>query len=251
MLRAAIRGVTVDALLAERFREPVDPPVRPDGPTARILRDLWLGGMPLPRAAMAAGLTSKAAEQTLRSLGLLPGESRGRPVREGRHQSDPAQPAPTRRRNWSALRNDVVRLYGEGQTIRAIGAELGMHYREVWRQLEAAGVPRRARGTSGVVLSRTALERLYLQEQLSVAEVARRFEVSTEVVARNLRSYGLPRPNRQAPLDRATLRHLYVDERLGVRTVAARLGVSPDKVRAELARYHIAIRRPGRPARRG
>lgn len=52
----------MDALLAELFREAMDPPVRPDDSTARILRDLWLGGMPLPRAAVAAGLTSHAAE---------------------------------------------------------------------------------------------------------------------------------------------------------------------------------------------
>lgn len=100
-----------------------------------------------------------------------------------------------------------------------------------------------------MVLSRSALQRLYIQEQLSVAEVARRFEVSTQAVVRNLRSYGLPRRNRHAPLDGASLRRLYVEERLGVREVASRLGVSPDKVRAELARYHIPIRPPGRPAR--
>src|SRR5205085_11222410 len=63
-----------DVLLNELFRQPADPPVRPDGRTAGILQDLWLGGMPLPRAATAAGLTPKAAAQTLRSLGLLPVE---------------------------------------------------------------------------------------------------------------------------------------------------------------------------------
>lgn len=71
----------MDALVAERFHEPPDPPVRADGPTARILRDLWLGGMPLPRAARAAGLTSQAVEQTLRHLGLLPAEPGRRPAR--------------------------------------------------------------------------------------------------------------------------------------------------------------------------
>ena len=240
----------MDVLLAELFREPLDPPVRPEGPTARILRDLWLGGMPLPRAGAAAGLTSKAAEQMLRTLGLVPADPGHQPDRNDRDHSHPAASAPKRpRRNWSALRNDVVRLYGERHTIRAIGTELGMHHREVWRQLEATRVARRARGTSGVVLSRSALQRLYIKEELSVAAVARRFEVSTQAVVRNLRSYGLPRRNRHAPLDRDMLRRLYVDERLGIRAVAARLGVSPDKVRADLARYRIPIRRPGRPGR--
>jgi transposase-like protein len=93
------------------------------------------------------------------------------------------------------------------------------------------------------------LERLYVRDGLSVAEVARRFDVSTDVVKRNIARHGIPRRQRRAPLDRATLHHLYVDERLGVRVVADRLDVSPDKVRAELARYRIPIRPPGRPAR--
>jgi len=206
--------------------------------------------MPLPRAATAAGLTTRAAEQTLRHLGLLPAEPRRRDARDDLQHSAPAQPALKRpRRNWSALRTDMVRLYEEGHTIRAIATKLGMHQREVWRQLVAAGVSRRSRGLSGVVLSRSALERLYVREQLSVAEVARRFEVPKEAVVRNLRNHGLPRHNRQAPLDRDTLRRLYVDARLGVRAVAERLRVSSEKVRAELARFGIPIRPPGRPGR--
>ncbi len=243
----------MDVLLAELFREPVDPPVRPEGPTARILRDLWLGGMPLPRAAMAAGLSPAAAEATLRNLGLIRSAPLGQPAELSEPDTDGPNGGDAPKRpwgRWSALRDEVVRLYREGRTIRAIATELGMHHREVWRQLEAAGMPRRARGTSGVVLSRSALERLYIREQRSVAEVARRFEVSTGAVVRNLRRYGLPRRDRHTPLDRSTLRRLYVDERLGVRAVAARLGVSPDKVRGELARYSIPIRRPGRPGRR-
>jgi transposase-like protein len=143
----------------------------------------------------------------------------------------------------------MIRLYRQGHTIRAIATKLGMHQREGWRQLAAAGVPRRTRGIPGVVLSRSALERLYIREQLSVAEVARRFEVPPETVIRNLRNHGLRPRNRHAPLDRDTLRRLHVDERLGLRAVGARLGVSPDKVRAELARYGIPIRPPGRPGR--
>ena len=88
-----------------------------------------------------------------------------------------------------------------------------------------------------------------MRDGLSVAEVALRFEVSTETVRRNLDRHGLPRRDPQAPLDRAALRHLYVDEQLGVRAVATRLGVSADKVRADLARHGIPLRRPGRPGR--
>jgi hypothetical protein len=80
--------------------------------------------------------------------------------------------------------------------------------------------------------------------------MTRRFDVSVDVVDRNIDRYGLPRRDREAPLDRATLRRLYVHEQLGVRAVASRLGVSADKVRADLDRYRIPIRPPGRPPRR-
>ena len=179
---------------------------------------------------------------------LVRGPGQG-PARNNHDHSDQAQPASKRRRrNWSALRDDVVRLYGQGHTIRGIAMDLDMHQREVWRQLEAVGVARRARGTSGVVLSRPALQRLYIQEQLSVAEVARRFEVThpggrpepAELRAAPAQPARTARPGHAAaPVRRRTAR------RAGG---AARLRVSPDKVRADLARHGIPIRRPGRPA---
>ena len=138
-------------------------------------------------------------------------------------------------------------MYEEGSSIRAVAAELGIHQRDVWRHLRRAGVPLRPRGTPGAVLSRWELERLYLRDSLSLAEVARRFEVSPQVVARNLDRYGIPR--RRPPLERATLQRLYVDERLGIRALSARLGVSAAKVRADLAHHGIPVRRPGRSAR--
>ena len=75
--------------------------------------------------------------------------------------------------------------------------------------------------------------------------MARRFEVSPPVVARNLDRYGIAR--RRPPLDRATLQRLYVDEGLGIRALSVRLGVSAAKVRADLAHHGIPGRRPGRP----
>jgi len=244
----------VDVLLKELLGRSARPAVGPDGRTTGILRDLWLGGMPLPRAAAAAGLAPTAAEATLRSLGMIAAAAAEQPApSRGPDTADPeGGDAPTRRRrNWSAMRDDVVRLYGEGRTIRAVAAELGMHQREVWRQLHMAGVTLRPRGTAGVELSRRTLEKLYVHQRLSAAEVARRFDVSVDVVDRNIDRHRLPRRDRRTPLDRDSLQRLYVDEQLGVRAVAARLGVSLDKVRAELARYRIPIRRPGRPAQRG
>src|SRR2546421_3689317 len=139
--------MTVDALLSELFRLEADPPVRPEGRTAGILRDLWLGGVPLPRAAAAAGLTVKAAERTLRSLGLLPVQ----PALDTRDGSEGIESHPKRpRRNWNAARGDVVRLYEAGRSIRAVAAELGMHHREVLASTPprpcGPPAPRNARG---------------------------------------------------------------------------------------------------------
>lgn len=106
-----------------------------------------------------------------------------------------------------------------------------------------------APGNSGVVLSHSALRGLYVHERLSVAEVARRFEVGVEAVVGNLDHHRMPRRDRHAPLAPDSLRRLDVGERLGVRAVAAQLGVSADRVPAELTRCGIRIRPPGRPAR--
>jgi transposase-like protein len=86
-----------------------------------------------------------------------------------------------------------------------------------------------------------------VRDGLLLAEVARRFDVTPDVVARNLDRHGIPRA--RPPLDRAVLARLYVDGRLGIKAIAARLGVSAAKVRADLAHHGIPVRRPGRPAR--
>lgn len=110
------------------------------------------------------------------------------PVRPEGRTAVPARPVARRSAAAPGGRGDVVRLYGAGRAIRAVAAELGMHQREVWRQLHLAGVDRRPRGTAGVVLSRRGLERLYVRDGLSVSEVARCFDVSADVVRRNARS---------------------------------------------------------------
>ena len=78
-----------------------------------------------------------------------------------------------------------------------------------------------------------------------MAEVGRRFDVSGDVVARNLDRYDIPR--RRPPIDRAVLEELYVEGRLGLRATADRLGVTEAKVRADLAHHGIPVRGPGRP----
>lgn len=232
------------------------------------LRDLWLAGVPLERAAAAAGLTVAEAEHRLAALGygLMPGPRTAfevEPLRRLYVDERLSAAEVADRLGWTehqvrgrlrragiqrpprVAAEQVRGLYEAGRSVRAVAAELGVHQRDVWRHLAAAGVARRPRGAPGVALSRRPLERLYVRDGLSLAEVARRFDVTADVVARNLDRYGIPR--RRPPLERAVLEGLYVDERLGIKAVSARLGVSAAKIRADLAHHGIPVRRPGRP----
>lgn len=257
----------MDRVLLDVLGDP--PAAAPDAhDAAGRLRDLWLGGMPLPRAAATAGLSVADAQEILTRLGFQPPPSRREQAGKLRTLVEaglsPAQiagrldlteeqvrtrmgraglPLPPKATEIQAA--EAVRLYREGLSMRAVAGRLGTHHRTVWRDLDRAGVPRRPRGTAGTTLSRRQLERLYVEDRLSVAEIARRFDVSPQVVARNLDRHAIPR--QRPPLDRATLDELYSHQRLGIRAIAARLEVTATKVRADLAHHGIPVRQPGRP----
>lgn len=182
--------------------------------------------MPIGEVAARSGLTKKQVEYRLRCDGLW---------------VKPPSAA-------QLIRPKVCSLYEGGMSIRAVAAEVGTDPRTVWRHLAQAGVARRPRGTPAVVLSRPALERLYVREGLSLTEVGRRFEVSADVVARNLELHGIPRRDPAVPIDRALLERLYCTQRLGLRAIAAQLGVPERKLRRDFAHHGVPIRQPGRPA---
>lgn len=252
-------------------------PIRPA--EARALRrfgDLWRGGMPLTRAARQAGITIDEAQAALATWTVEPpsdttsatlgrrfptveelrvlyldegltaaqiGERLGLTVHQVRHQLERAGI----RRPSASRAGEVVRLYQAGQSVRGVAATLGIHYRTVWRDLAAAGISRRPVGPQGQMLSRRALEQLYVRGGLSLDEVAKRFGVSRSVVVRNLDEHGLRR-RQPVIVERTRLEDLYVGGGLGLRTVAARLGVTEGDIRRSLAHHGIPIRRPGRPA---
>ena len=84
------------------------------------------------------------------------------------------------------------------------------------------------------------LERLYHQENMSLAAIARRYGVSHTTVLRRMQRLGIPRrPYRSKgkeplylPLD--MLRCLYCDERLSLRAIAQRYGCSRETIRVRL-----------------
>lgn len=237
----------------------------PAGPAIRKFRDLWRGGMPLTRAAQHAGLTVGEAEAFLDATAVdpplespTPDELRTLFIEEGLTAAQIAEQVGLtvrqvrRRLEKAGIRRpprsdagEVVRLYREGHSTRAVAALLGVHQSTVWRQLKTSGTPLRPVGTELTVLSRPALEQLHVRDGMALEEIAERFQVTPHVVARNLDRYGIPR--RRPPLDRAVLDELYVHQRLGISAVAGRLEVSETRIRADLAHHGIPIRRPGRP----
>ncbi|MCX7791373.1 MAG: DUF1804 family protein [Chloroflexaceae bacterium] len=95
------------------------------------------------------------------------------------------------------------------------------------------------------------LQRLYLEEGLSMAALARQLGCSAPTIGRRLRECGIAtRSGRfeQREIPRAALVRLYLDEGLPLRAIAKRLGVSVGTVN----NWRRACGLPGRrAARRG
>ena len=170
------------------------PPVPADD-TVRRLRQLWLAGTPLACAAVSVRVTFPEAEEWLTELGLPVAARRKRVdvellrrlyVDQGLPVADIAERlglesqvrSPVSHAGLRRARPDhsakVVRLYRRGMSIRAIAGKLGIHHRSVWRILDEAGVARRPVGGRGRRLRKADLQRLYVREGLSLAEVAGR-----------------------------------------------------------------------------
>lgn len=81
------------------------------------------------------------------------------------------------------------------------------------------------------------LRELYVDERLSYAEIARRFDCSDETVRLYADRFGIERGEEWKDADR--LRELYVDERLSVRQIADRFPVSRETIRRWLDRHSI------------
>lgn len=157
-----------------------------------------------------------------------------------------AQSAP----GLDAIGEDGLRsLYvEEGLTLVEIAERVGCSPGAVGKRLHRAGVKMRPRGgparppdESDVV---ERLRELYVEQGLSVLEVARRFGRSRDWVITRLDRFGLPRRGWQKKprlaLPASKLRQMWVDERRSLPEVAERFCVPADWVRAELARYGIS-----------
>ena len=110
-----------------------------------------------------------------------------------------------------------------------------------------------------MTLDKTTLSRLYLEEQLTIRAIAKRYNRADRTVYDLMRRWGIPRRPRwlrvnnhasTLPFDESTLRQLYLDQGQTLREIADQLQVSRSLIRSAMIRWHIPRRRPGpRPER--
>jgi transposase-like protein len=105
--------------------------------------------------------------------------------------------------------------------------------------LAAEGVQRRQAGRACPATPET-LRCLYVEQELTQAQLAKRFGVAAATMGRWLAECGLGTPDPRIDHDR--LHHLYVEERQTVREVAAEFGVPSQRVIRELALMGIPRR---------
>lgn len=99
--------------------------------------------------------------------------------------------------------------------------------------------------TERIILTCAELERLYVHEGLSQANVAAALGCSVATIANRLRRCGIPARDgrfRGRPLPAAVLAQLYSDEGLPLRAIAAQLGVSVGTVHNWRRAYGIPTR---------
>src|SRR5581483_1856512 len=209
----------------------------------------------LPRRVLVDGYLRRglSANALAAELGCSSQKVRDDLRRHGLTLRPQAQTAP----GLDTLGDDGLRrLYFEERlSLAEIAERAGCSTIAVAKRSRKAGITARPRGGPNHPLDESAvadlLRDLYIEQGLSVLEVARRLGHGRDWVVDRLDRYGLPSRRWQKkprpPLPAARLRRPWADERRSVPEIADHFGVPADWVRAELARH--AISRPRRPPR--
>lgn len=212
----------------------------------------------LARHDIGEPLTWEPSEELLADLDLPATPSTGgiawpsaRPARATASAAVPAMPG----------------SYQDGESTRILAARTGVSRQTVARVLhEAAMTPRRSGRQKSIDVDRDWLHAKYLDERLTISQIAELVECSTTSIGRLLREAGIPARARggsnsaralqphslagDSPLLRATLigqnsierarRFLVVVERASIHAAAADIGVPPANLRAQLGRLSDA-----------
>ncbi|HEX8286783.1 MAG TPA: hypothetical protein VF556_02240 [Pyrinomonadaceae bacterium] len=153
----------------------------------------------------------------------------------------------------TSIRDEIVSLYVKGATLEKIGEAYKMSRQGVQYHLKKAGVERRtyqeATAIKRTVIDEKVLRELYLNQQLTYAEMERRLGVTKYEIVENLKIYNILRRSKEQTdftqrrktrqLDRDTLHRLYIEQRLRTREIAVLYGISQPRVSALLVKYKL------------
>jgi len=154
---------------------------------------------------------------------------------------------------------EIVHAYvGEGVRFREIGARFGLHRETVAEILEKAGVRKRASHPTRDQQTRRDGEiiRLYVEERLSLREIAARCGLSVSGIRGILERAGVQaRSTSHLALTREELAQrnleivrLHLEEGLAARQISGRLALGVERVYTVLRAAGISRRRSGHPS---
>jgi len=147
------------------------------------------------------------------------------------------------------------------RAMKEIGADVGVSVKTIRKHLRAEGIPIRPQGTRRASLRDRLTDglfrQLYVDEGLSIDEIADRFAVAPVTVGQLRARYGIPhqpRPRRGRHDDVLTEDYLtdaYLNRGLTLNEIATESGAPRTSVRSAIVGFGIALRskgeRPGRP----
>jgi transposase len=142
-------------------------------------------------------------------------------------------------------------LYIEQEmTSTEIGEDFGVSKKTVLNRMEEYGIQRRNSGESRKknLGGEEHLRELYIKQEMSMPEIAEKFDVSASTVQERMDEYGIPRRYKngdettQLFIDPFELDDLYWSEGMTVKEVAEEMGVSKKLIQNRMDEYEIPTR---------
>lgn len=157
----------------------------------------------------------------------------------------PHDPAPKKKRHAKLERSDdraIARLSRKDLSNRKISELLGINHHTVGERRKKMGL---ARGRCFMIKDWKEIERLYVDQRLSLGTIAKRFGVNYEAIRSGLARRGVAR--RSLALDKKIkdwneVAGLYVDQKLDLRAIAQRFGVSMKSIATNLLKRGVVMR---------
>lgn len=141
-----------------------------------------------------------------------------------------------------SLDRAIARFSRKGLSNRKIGELLGVNYHSIGERRKSMGL---AQPVSAKIKDWKEIERLYVDERLSLDPIAKRYGVNPEAIRQGLLRRGVVM--RSLSLDNKIkdwneVAGLYVDQKLDLRAIAKRFGVSAKSIETNLVKRGVVMR---------